>query len=201
MGRHYGYSSKTEADHLKKIRIWQLEKSWFNGFVNGTISWTSGMLEIKSSVEITVCRTDGDGHIRFQYTQTESNGDRKDFDYKAGMTTTPCHFGGRRYWFTCPLSKSGVYCGRRVGVLYKVGDYFGCRHCYELTYSSKNTNRRYKNYPLFRAFDLEKKAEDLQAHIKKPYYKGKPTRRQRRLNQIHIQQFYNYSLLKRTGAI
>jgi len=42
--------------------------------------------------------------------------------------------GGHRWWFTCPITD----CGRRVGVLYLPpgGDFFGCRHCHDLTYRS-----------------------------------------------------------------
>jgi hypothetical protein len=47
-------------------------------------------------------------------------------------------FGGRRWWFTCPLVVNGVPCGRRVGKLYLPpgAQYFGCRHCHDLTYQS-----------------------------------------------------------------
>ncbi len=47
-------------------------------------------------------------------------------------------FGGKRWWFTCPLTVNGVACNRRVGKLYLPpgARYFGCRHCYDLTYWS-----------------------------------------------------------------
>ena len=47
-------------------------------------------------------------------------------------------FGGKCWWFTCPLTVSGVACNRRAGKLYLPpgGRYFGCRHCYDLTYRS-----------------------------------------------------------------
>ena len=51
------------------------------------------------------------------------------------QTTTP-GFGGRRHWFTCPLARDGIRCGRRVGKLYLRGRLFGCRHCHRLTYRS-----------------------------------------------------------------
>ena len=35
------------------------------------------------------------------------------------ITSTPCHFGGRRYWFVCPI------CRRRCAILYP----FICRIC------------------------------------------------------------------------
>ena len=39
-------------------------------------------------------------------------------------------------WFTCPLVRDGVLCGRRVRKLYAKGPLFGCRHCHALTYQS-----------------------------------------------------------------
>src|SRR5262249_51545398 len=59
-----------------------------------------------------------------------------DLDYSVRLVTTPCHLGGVRWWFICPLSRNGVGCGRRVRKLYLCGKYFGCRHCHNLTYRS-----------------------------------------------------------------
>jgi hypothetical protein len=43
-------------------------------------------------------------YARFIYAQTErSTGEKKDFDYKVPIVTTPCHLGGERYWFKCSL--------------------------------------------------------------------------------------------------
>ena len=52
------------------------------------------------------------------------------------LTTSNPHFGGRRYWFKCPL------CGVRVGVIYQhpLTKLAGCRACLGLDYRS----RRYK---------------------------------------------------------
>jgi hypothetical protein len=41
-------------------------------------------------------------------------------------------------WFLCPR------CWQRVAVLYGVGKYFLCRHCYELTYASQQESRPYR---------------------------------------------------------
>jgi hypothetical protein len=197
MGR-WSFSSKQEADYLKKVEIWWLKKhGYLNGWKSGGIEWKSGFSDEKSSVGIEVCTIES--YVRFFYTQTEENGGKKQFDYKVQLTTTPCNYGGVRYWFICPLSKNGVYCGKRVGVLYKAGDYFGCRHCYELTYSSKNENRRYKNYPLFFWLRSWKKIEELEEKIKRPYYKGKPTRKQRRLEKIEARMIPYIDLIKKEG--
>ena len=62
---------------------------------------------------------DSIGYVKFNYTVTDRNtGEKTDYDYKVQLTTTPCNLGGVRYWFICPLSKNGVYCGRRVAKLY-----------------------------------------------------------------------------------
>jgi len=49
------------------------------------------------------------------------------------LQKTKPHFGGYRWWFTCPI------CKRRMGKLYLTskGNYFACRRCCDL---------RYKNY-------------------------------------------------------
>lgn len=64
------------------------------------------------------------------------------------LTTTPCHFGGKRFWFRCPFVSDGKSCGRRVGRLYLPpgARVFGCRHCHNLTYQSAQTHdpRPYK---------------------------------------------------------
>jgi len=57
----------------------------------------------------------------------------------------PRNFGGKRWWFHCPLIKDGQICNRRVGRLYlpSGGHYFGCRHCYDLTYPSCQNSHKY----------------------------------------------------------
>lgn len=116
MGRWY-FGTKTEADDLKKIETSFLKKhGYFCGWKSGTITWTNGWSENKSSVGIEVSVMDNENYFRIHYTQTDrDSGEKKDFDYRIPLTTTPCHFGGKRYWFICPWYKNGEYCGRRVG--------------------------------------------------------------------------------------
>jgi len=82
--------------------------------------------------------------IRLYYTHTRRGEDHgEDLDYRVGLTTTPLPWGGVRWWFVCPLLVNGRSCGRRVGKLYlpPEGRYFGCRHCYDLTYESTRRPR------------------------------------------------------------
>lgn len=84
-------------------------------------------------------------YYRVFYTITRWNGEKQDFDYRIRLQTTPCNFGGYRWWFACPLSVNGRFCGHRVGKLYlpSGGSHYGCRNCYDLTYrSSQESDKR-----------------------------------------------------------
>ena len=188
-GKHMssgGWNStgKTEADGLEKISTRFLKENGYfsSSWRSGTITWTSGWSETKSSVSIQVSVMDDEGYLRIYYTQTDrGTGEKKDFDFKIPLLTTPCNYGGKRYWFKCPWYKNGQYCGRRVGVLYKNGDYFACRHCYNLTYSSRNASARYKGFVSIP--DLENQEEK----VKRTYYAGKPTKKYRKLLKMEEQ--------------
>lgn len=168
--------SKTEADSLKKISTAFLKKhDYFSGWRSGTITWTSGWDESKSSVGIEVSTMSGNNYLRIHYTQTDRDtSEKKDFDYKIPLTTTPCRYGGVRYWFTCPWYKNGTYCGKRVATLYKNGDYFACRHCYDLTYDSRNLSGFTKAFGSIVSFP---ELERLEGEVKRQYYRGEPTKR------------------------
>lgn len=185
--------SKSEADWCKKIEIWWLLRDIKerNGYKYSTVSWGENASHGSITVEVSI--RGEDKYARFIYTQTDnSTGEKKDFDYKVPIVETACHFGGTRHWFQCSLSKSGQYCGRRVGVLYKDGDWFGCRHCYELTYSSKNSNRRYKLYPMFRVLELHQEIEKLEKSAKRYTYNGKLTKKRQRLEQLYREASFYY---------
>jgi len=189
--------AKEECDGLKKIEIWWLgQHGYLDGYKSGTIQWTHGWSGDKSSISITGCTWNEDKYIQFRYTQTDYySGEKNEFDYRIPLTTTPCRLGGKRYWFICSLSVNGVYCGRRVGVLYKASDYFGCRSCQNLTYSSKKVSQRNPLYASMRILETEDRAEKLRAKIKRPYYAGRPTRRQRRFMQLE-NTYYSRDLLE-----
>ena len=85
-------------------------------------------------------RDPGRASLRLQYT-FKSTGEA--FDYRVPLQTTWPHFGGLRWWFTCPLVSNGRECRRRCEKLYLVpgGKYYGCRRCYDLAYQSQRENR------------------------------------------------------------
>lgn len=177
MGR-WSYSNKTEADSLKKISIVFLkEHGYLSGWCSGTMTWSrngekTGSINIQSEI------SESQQYLRITYTQTDNDtSEKNDFDYKIPLTTTLCHYGGKRYWFICPWYKNGVYCGKRVGVLYKNGDYFACRHCYDLTYESCNASRFSRLFNV--GMDVDE-LDKLGASIKRCSYRGRPTKRYKR---------------------
>jgi hypothetical protein len=65
--------------------------------------------------------------------------------YPIELASTVPRFGGLRWWFVCPLVVRGRRCGRRAGKLHLPpgGRYFGCRHCYDLTYTSCQESHKF----------------------------------------------------------
>jgi hypothetical protein len=190
--------SKTIAEQSNALSVFWLKKHGYlnkdYSFQNGGISWSYGG-EDKSSIRFRINRDDWGtpyerAYINLIYTHTDYwTKEKTDMDFRVELVTTPCHYGGVRYWYTCPLTKNGVYCGRRVGVLYCIGKWFGCRHCGEIAYQAQMEGGRYRwngvSIP-----DLEK----AEADIKRRYYKGKPTRKYRRFLRLE-QKFERSSLI------
>lgn len=185
--------SKTEAENCRKIEIWWLlrdikEK---DGYKHTTVSW--GENGSGGSISVRVIVSNEEKYARFTYTQTDNaTGEKKDYDYVVPIVETLCHFGGARYWFKCNLYKDKQYCGRRVGVIYKDGNWFGCRHCYDLTYASRKVNKRYRHYPLFRILELDAEIEKLEQKAKRHTYKGVPTKKRKKLDKLYQEASFHY---------
>lgn len=163
-----------------------------NGWASGTMSWTSGFSGNKSSVGVEISTHGDEPYLRIHYTQTEQDGTKQDFDYKIPLTTTPCHFGGCRFWFVCPWYANGKYCGKRVGLLYLGDKYFACRHCYNLTYNSRNLSGFSKVAgQIISAPDLDR----LGTEIKREYYAGKMTRKYKAYLRKHDKFLYQLQVV------
>jgi hypothetical protein len=137
MGRwSYFRKSTVEGCHSISTKFLKDRNYLAGGFSSGRVSWSRNG-QSSGNVSIIVSTGEWDSYIRFLYNLTDnSTGAKTEFDYKARLVSTPCNYGGRRWWFICPLSNNGRTCNRRIGVLYLAGKYFGCRHCYDLTYTS-----------------------------------------------------------------
>lgn len=81
-------------------------------------------------------------HLRLEYTVTDRGGKQTEYEYPVPLEYTDCNFGGVRPWFRCPGIVDGTECRKRVGKLYLPpgGEYFLCRHCYDLGYRSSRVS-------------------------------------------------------------
>ena len=68
--------------------------------------------------------------IRFEYRETIA-GRSRDVRIAAWTETTPCNFGGVRWWFRCPN------CRRRCARLFIVNRGMGCLVCLRMAYASQ----------------------------------------------------------------
>jgi hypothetical protein len=133
----YRDSKKRTVESCKTIDTsdfnrWRLLKTGTHRV--GALEWRGGNeKEPSASVGYTLTIETDMGTLRLQYQKGQP---AECFDYRVRLVTTPCHLGGVRWWFVCPLSVGGVGCGCRVRKLYLSGKYFGCRRCHALTYRS-----------------------------------------------------------------
>jgi hypothetical protein len=137
MGSGERWSKKSVVEHCYAIvtadlRRWKLLTPGIND-QPGSFRWSRGGTPT-SSVSYLLTVGECDGTLRLIYSMKSPDAN---LDYSVRLVTTPCHLGGARWWFVCPLVKNGVVCGRRVRKLYLSGRYFGGRRCHDLTYRSR----------------------------------------------------------------
>ena len=113
-----GYRLKAEQCRRIDIRHWR-KGGYLGAGRTFSWSWTRGD-ESAGNISVAV----NSGSIRLNYTI-----DGRDASQTITTTTTPCHYGGSRPWFTCPV------CHDRAAVLYLRAGRFACRQCQRVSYS------------------------------------------------------------------
>jgi hypothetical protein len=175
MGGRYYPNRKSTVEASCDVSIFKLKKwGMLSGYNYKVITWTRSGSGKKTIVGVACDVTVEEPYVRFLYGITNQSGDTTDYDYEAPLTTTPCYFGGVRYWFLCPM------CYSRVGALYLSPGHvrFRCRHCNDLSYNSRNAG-------CMGAFGVAcRKADKLRSELKRWTYRGLPTRKVRRLQRI-----------------
>lgn len=194
--------SKALAEWSNRLSIFWLKKHGYlhkdYSYKSGSIKWSYNGNE-KSSIGFSVGRDnwgtpEEKTYIKLRYIHTNGHsGEKENLNYRIELATTPCNLGGKRYWFICPLVKNNNYCGRRVGVIYSVGKYYGCRHCGNITYDSQVQSKRYNGFVSIP--DIDRAEEE----VKRYYYKGKPTRKYRKV--IRLNEKFEYSLIRSYARI
>ena len=138
-GTWYRFSKKNTIEDYCSLDINYLVKQGylksdiFN--MGGSLKWWSTWMDEKqarSSISFNI-RTLPDEAPYFQaiYSNTDT---KEKFDYKIFLTTTWPNYGGKRWWFICPINR----CRKRVRKLYLTATYFACRKCLNLAYNSQS---------------------------------------------------------------
>jgi hypothetical protein len=138
------YGARTTCESCKSIdvRLWHREGRLTAGQYF-TCSWTYSGGEPSGRINVS---TERDAVVLTYQTRHCGATEWKSINQRVPITWTDCRFGGRRPWFICSVYSHGQYCGRRVAVLYGLGDYFACRHCYRLAYESQQESMRERGF-------------------------------------------------------
>lgn len=139
-GNRYVFGKKDTVESRNQLDVNRLNrKGLLQPGVSGSVDWSRGDRSLGS---IGLRAERGSLILDYQHRRSPSS-EWEEVRYPVRLTWTPCNFGGRRPWFICPGVVNGRYCGRRVGTLFNGGKYFLCRHCYDLTYQSRQDGYRY----------------------------------------------------------
>lgn len=187
--------AKQEERDCRKIEVWWLLRDIKEkvAFRRKTVMWGKDGDAGSITCNISLSK---ESYVNFSYTYTGFGDEKIEMDYTSRLIKTPCHFGGYRYWFECPLLKDGIHCKRRVGVLYLSGNYFGCRHCHELTYASRNRYAGYVHYGLFRELRIREELKRIAEKTKRYTYRGRPTKNRRKMEALQKQMATYYKWFK-----
>jgi hypothetical protein len=104
-----------------------LQPGWAGGW-----QWTRDGTKV-ASIEL---RAES-SRLHLSYRVRTDGGDWRDVTETVPVVRVSCPFGGTRPYFVCPGVVNGRPCDRRVAKVYGAGQYFVCRHCYRLVYSSQ----------------------------------------------------------------
>lgn len=185
------HSTKLIANDIPRLSIYYLnQKKFLNqglGFSH-TISWGDGAGNIKNSLNISIINNE-EGH--FAILEYLINDDK--INQKIYIQSQKCNLGGDRHWFICPV------CHSRVGKLFLSGEYFVCRRCGDVTYSSKNINRKSNFFIVFNCINMDKKLRELESKIIKKTYKNKPTKSFQRYLRLYNKLHSYDSLLEKAN--
>ena len=167
-------ANKMVADNLFKINISSLKLNEFlKTSPSGIIDIPYDKEGLKDGIHLVVSLAENDPYLYFYYSILQPDGKYKDVEYRVDLEITPGKFGGRRFWYKCPVEILG--CDRRVSVLYLVGGHLGCRNCFNLTYLSRNS----RGYGGLGKIDVDMVCASRDPRNWK-YYKGKPTKKLQR---------------------
>jgi len=131
---------KTAVEQCRCLSIKQLRLAGFlAGDCSGVITYTNSLGKVTAKADLKIIGSDD---VEFRLSVQLDNAEKPQF---IDLPRTSCNYGGWRFWFTCPVSVDGVFCGNQCESLYLPlgASYFGCRKCYDLTYLSRQENHKH----------------------------------------------------------
>lgn len=187
MSRLWRYGAKSTVEQTFSIDIRQLKAvGYLCGYHSGTLKSAGDSYGVWFAISVDD-EFSGGKYIWFKYSIACKNGEVRKYDYKIPISVTKCYFGGVRYWFRCYANLRHC-CGNRVTTLYLMSgaNIFACRHCYDLSYNSRNKDRKNAFYPIFESSRLGRERDGIM-HKKgfRLHYAGKLTRRGKRAMKIY----------------
>ena len=162
--------AKTKVEDCLTISIFSLHKQGTLKYSNsGTISWLNPSGSNSKINYLISLNHLFNSSIELQYITTDNSGKQKNINQTFLLHATPCIFGGKRFWFTCS-------CEKHVAVLYKphFADDFACRHCFNLTYESRNLSKDFKG--IGKPLSIPE-LDALRDSVRRIFYNGKFTKR------------------------
>lgn len=134
-GQYYRWGSKSTLEDYKCLninRMVKLDAIEDNSLNSGYWIWSDANTGKEKSRIGYQCNTlaPDNQYLRIQYSFTDSG---QEFDYKIKLSTSKPHYGGKRYWFLCPVTS------KRVSKLYLIPSdgRFLSRHVYKINYASQ----------------------------------------------------------------
>lgn len=129
-GRHSGLPATNE---VRRVDIRYLRKrGWLYSGASGSLSWSRGGKESGR-----VAYRIKDRMFTLNYRFCRYGDEWEPMELHVPLLTTPCRYGGQRYYFQCPNQN----CRRRCELLYSYDKYFLCRKCCGYLYTSQKGDR------------------------------------------------------------
>ena len=136
----YGSGWKGKVENCRSIDVNRLSKE---GCLRPG-SWVSWEWTVDGEQVASIGLRATADELILNYRVCRNGEDWTDVEEAVPLARSPCRFGGMRSHFVCPGVKNGRSCSRRVTKLYLGGQYFLCRHCYDLAYASQSEGPHYR---------------------------------------------------------
>ena len=161
MGRNR-YSRRLTTESCMAFDSSQMQRGGIFRSQDATVRGFIALAQSDNKPEIAFAYQPAERKLILTYTRLDDETEGNLVDHlDIQIETTPCYYGGLRYWFICPQFNRRMGCQRRTRKLYIPSNcgfwLLACRVCHRLTYRScrsSHDEERYRNgiYRLFQKY-------------------------------------------------